>query len=373
MPRSTRGRSVGPAAVILAMVAMMAAAPIAGANAQETLELRNAELRSVDAGSDFGATLAGLVVSPSAGMPGPSWIAWEVDAVPARGMSCCGGANSDGVCRLEEGGGWHGRHEDEPAVAASRLRVLLRVSGGRVQRLRTFTSGCVLDAGGLPVVWIRGMDAVAGLRALRELVEGTGALGPLAADEDVGEAAVGAVAQHGGTEAVSLLAGWARRGSDGMDGVQSAAIFWLGAARGRDGLPVLSELLREHSEAAVRERAVFGLHVSGVPEAVDLLVQAARADADGGVRGQALFWLAQRAGERAAAAIEGAVAQDEDLQVRKRAVFALSQLPPDRGVPVLIRIASTHPQPEMRKQALFWLGQSGDARALEFIETLLRR
>jgi HEAT repeat protein len=72
------------------------------------------------------------------------------------------------------------------------------------------------------------------------------------------------------------------------------------------------------------------------------------------------------------AALEGAIADDPDREVRKKAVFALSQLPKDDGVPKLIAVARTHRDPEVRKQAMFWLGQSGDERAVQFFEQVLK-
>lgn len=353
-------------------VALAVAAPIGAllpsrtAAAQAPASIVDAEWRVVEAGADVGSALADLVAEA----PSPSWIAYEVDAVPGERTVCCwNDAEGAGVCSLEERGSVHGRRHGEPSPQGSRLRVLLRVVDGRIQRLRMFTPECTLDAGGLPVAWVRGVATGASLRLLGDLVDGKGALGGLAASDDVAAEAVGAVSLHDAGEATGILAAWAWQGPRE---VQRAAIFWLGAGRKREGLPVLEELLREHQDADVREHATFGLHVTDTPEAIDALVQAARGDAAGKVRSQALFWLAQRAGERAAATIEGAVQADPDLEVRKRAVFALSQLPADRGVPLLIRIARTHAQPALRKQAVFWLGQSGDERALDFIEELLR-
>ena len=57
--------------------------------------------------------------------------------------------------------------------------------------------------------------------------------------------------------------------------------------------------------------------------------------------------------------------------MKKKAVFALQQLPKDEGVPLLISVARTNRNAEVRKQAIFWLGQSGDARALAFIQEIL--
>ena len=54
-------------------------------------------------------------------------------------------------------------------------------------------------------------------------------------------------------------------------------------------------------------------------------------------------------------------------------MFVLSQLPRREGVPALLDIARQNPDHRTRERALFWLGQSGDPRALDLIESILRR
>lgn len=90
-------------------------------------------------------------------------------------------------------------------------------------------------------------------------------------------------------------------------------------------------------------------------------------------RRTAIFWLGQAAGSAAGQALDS-IAGDArgDREVRKQAVFVLSQRSPDQGVPALIRIARSNPDPELRKTAIFWLGQSGDSRALDLFEEILR-
>lgn len=82
------------------------------------------------------------------------------------------------------------------------------------------------------------------------------------------------------------------------------------------------------------------------------------------------FWLS-----RAAAARLGVLEHrdDDDDDVRASAVFALSQQPKDVAVPQLIELARHSSHPAARGQALFWLGQSGDPRALDVFEEILRR
>jgi HEAT repeat protein len=70
--------------------------------------------------------------------------------------------------------------------------------------------------------------------------------------------------------------------------------------------------------------------------------------------------------------VTNAIDSDPDTEVKKKAVFALSRMPKDEGVPKLIDVARTHRNREVRRQAMFWLGQSGDPRALQFFEDILK-
>lgn len=353
---------------VMVTISLVATVPAVGAAAVQWAgpEWRNADLEEIDAGIEAAKTLERLVRESVA----PTWIAYEVEAVRAGAGVCCHGGRrahggGEGVCLLEDDHGIS-LHDDAdegeggPPVSP-RVRILLRAEDGRLEKVAVLSAGCLADAGGRRVLLVRGVDGAASLELLGGMLD--------ASLPELAQSLVMAVALHAGSRANGLLGDWAR-GRRGE--VREAAIFWLGAARRRQGLPLLAELLEDSPQPHVREKVVFGVYVSEQPESVDLLIGAARGDRSPAVREQAVFWLAQLAGERAVGAIEGAAKRDPELEVRKQAVFALSQLPPERGLPLLIRIARTHDEPEIRKQAIFWIGQSDDARALEFIEELLR-
>lgn len=88
------------------------------------------------------------------------------------------------------------------------------------------------------------------------------------------------------------------------------------------------------------------------------------------VRSSVSFWLA-----RGASAVLGVADHDDDADddVRSSAVFALSQQPKDVAIPRLLEVARRNAHPAARAQALFWLGQSGDPRAIDLFEEILRR
>ena len=95
-------------------------------------------------------------------------------------------------------------------------------------------------------------------------------------------------------------------------------------------------------------------------------------------RQDALFWLSRFASAALAGRPNNPFAEDEessseDDELKTHAVFVLSQLPRDEGIPQLLEIARSNRNWRVRSQALFWLGQSGDPRAIDLFESVLRR
>jgi hypothetical protein len=329
-------------------------------------EIQNARLSTRSAAGG----LAPVVEAAWRAGAAPRWIGWSVpverphrtccwdhDTPPAGG--CCG-------CRLEGDGGFSmGRQAGVRLEADGTGLVLLRGEQGRVGRVRMFSSGCGLDAGGLPVLWLTDVVPAESLRLLASYASADRA----ETRESVAEGALAAIAFHAGASADAVLEGFTR--PERAEALRKQAGFWLGTARGRRGYLVLERLVKDDPSDDVRAHVTFALSQSEVPEAVPAIMRAARQDPSSRVRSQALFWLAQKAGEKAAAAITRAIDDDPDAEVKEKAVFALSQLPRDEGVPRLIAVARSNRNREVRKKAMFWLGQSDDPRALAFIEDVL--
>lgn len=305
---------------------------------------------------------------------GPAWIGYAVPAAGDHQMCCYRSMDEIGSahpgCRLESDGAFTVRSGEPVRLEESGMVVmLLRVDGGRVERLRTLSYDCGIDVGGLPFHWISDARPAESLKLLRGLV-GTGTGGGKRG-KGMTEPAVAAIAMHDDPGADAML----------MELLADAhpletrkqAMFWLGNSRGRRGYEVVRDLVKREASGALREHAVFALSQSREPEAVDAIIAVAREDRDAHVRGQALFWLSQMAGEKAAGAIAQAMEDDPETEVKKKAVFALSQLPRDEGVPLLIDTARRNRNLAVRKQAMFWLGQSKDPRALAFFAEVLGR
>jgi hypothetical protein len=298
-----------------------------------------------------------------------TWFGYAVKSVPGDRSSCGWNQGTQHGWRLEgessaifsgtssPGGPVH--LEASPAID-----VLFRVENNTVQKVGVYSTNCSLDAGGLPFVWITDVPAKASLTYLQTLVSASGA-------DHTSYSAILAISMHEDTQASGILEQLARPAAGQR--IREKAIFWLGANRGARGVAVLKNILEIDPSEQIRDKAVFALSISKQPDALDPIFRAAHNDSSPHVRAQALFWLGQKAGERAAAAIVGAIENDPDTEVKKKAVFALSQLPKDEAIPKLIEIASNQRNREVRKQAFFWLGQSGDPRALAFIEQTLMR
>jgi len=348
------------------------------AAAQEPLVV-NARMRTASAAGGLANTFRSIESAES----GPAWIGYAVPVVPGDHRMCCNGSIGDsseegcGRCRLEDRGGefigQSARTEGAKEVkleSSPSFLVLYRAAAGKVEKIRTFSPECELDAGGLPLIWLTGVQPAESVAWLSTFVkaEGAGAEGERG-DDHLGNSALTAVALHADNTAERALEGFAANGQP--ERVREHASFWLGAARGRQGYEALTRLVRDDADEHFREKAVFALYVSKEPGAVDAIIGVAHHDSSAHVRGQALFWLAQKAGKKAEATITEAIEKDPETDVKKRAVFALSQLPKDEGVPLLIQVAKTNTNGVVRKQAMFWLGQSHDPRALAFFEEVL--
>jgi hypothetical protein len=316
-----------------------------------------------------------------------AWIGYTVPVFNRQQVMCCfisssGSGFMSGNIVMSDASGWApavcgiepNNPERRPAQAtqgpvklegSERMAVLFRVAEGRIDRIRTFSEDCELDAGGRPVIWLENVQPSDSLALLESLV---------APDPDRRErtsnSALSAIGNHQDPAANALLERFARRHDS--TSVRGEALFWIGQRNDRNAEGVILEALDKDPSSAVRKKAVFALSQLKDDRGVPALIRTARDNSEPATRGEAVFWLAQKAGAKAAAAITERIEQDPDTEVKKRAVFALSQLPKDEGVPLLIKVARTHTNPTVRKQAMFWLGQSRDPRAVDFFAEILR-
>ncbi len=327
--------------------------------------LANAQIQTRSAAGGLEREFRSLVSSQSAS----AWIGYAVPVVAGEHHMCCNDGCCGG-CRLEEKNRTGSGSSGSATVrleGGGNLLVLFRVEQAQVQKIRTFSEDCELDAGGLPFFWltdVRPQESVALLAFFAKPREGEDRRHGLS------DSAVAAIAFHQDPSADSTLEQFTAPAQP--ESLRERTSFWLGVARGRRGYEILRRMAKEDPGEKVREKVSFALSLSKEPDALSTLIEMARADASTHVRGQAIFWLSQKAGKKAEEAITAAIENDPETEVKKKAVFALSQLPRDEGVPRLIQVAKENRNPAVRKQAIFWLGQSKDPRALTFFEEILK-
>lgn len=348
----------------LAIVSCLAVAPAMAQ--QPRVENARVETRAVSGGLE--QTYRNLLNAQASA----AWAGYEVPIVPGEHQMCCWNNESRG-CWLEP------RSDNRTIVVAGNqkvklegsatLVVLFRLENHKLSKVRTFTPECELDAGGLPFIWLTGVNPAESIRLLLGIAKDTAA----GSHEEYRNAdgAVSAIAMHADPAADNALDEMVAQSHP--DKIRRQAIFWLGNARGKRGYEIVSRVLREDPSDAIREHAIFALTQSKEPKAMETVLSVAHNDRSSRVRGQALFWIAQRAGKKVAeSAISDAIANDPETEVKKKAVFALTQMPANEGVPMLIQVARNNKNAEVRKQAIFWLGQSKDDRALSFFEEVLK-
>ena len=343
----------------------------------------NAEMPRVESAQAETHAVAGTLEATFRGILAqaekPEWVGYSVDETAGDRNMCCGNWNdggSCGTCRLEnDHDNWTSSSKKNDGQAGGtiklegsrRLVVLFRLEAKQVDRIRVASEDCTLDAGGLPFLWLTGVKPSESVAFLTAYVQG--AEFERHDRHNIGQGALSAIALHGDSSADRAMESFVQ--PDQREELRRQAAFWLGVARGKEGVNTLLRMAKNDPSSDVRAHVAFALSVSHEPGAIEEMIRMAHDDTSSHVRGQALFWLAQKAGKKAVGTITGAIENDPDTEVKKKAVFALSQLPKDEGVPKLIEVAQTNRNPAVRKQAMFWLGQSNDPRALRFFEEVL--
>jgi hypothetical protein len=255
------------------------------------------------------SNLAAAVRAIAANQSEPVWIGYAAPARPGEHEMCCADNGSWGACGLEPGnhavmdrtgsGGGTAHLEGDATVM-----VLLRVADKTVQKIRTFSSDCQLDAGGRTIYWLdsaNGGDSIAFLSSfLSDANAGQ-------RTDRLGSAALAAIAMHGDPSAVPALIKFARQ--DPSTKVRGDALFWLAQRAGDKAAGEITAAIEQDPDTDVKRRAVFALSQLPKDEGVPLLIQTARTNRNPVVRKQAMFWLGQSKDPRALAFFEEILAK----------------------------------------------------------------
>jgi hypothetical protein len=243
-------------------------------------------------------------------------VAWIGYAVPVRGrnrtMCCWSDGNSNfsgtmaagdapccGSCRIEPGTTETPVRGTAPAPAgpvklegADRMLVLFRVANRQVDRVRTFSEDCRIDAGGTTIRWLEGVNAADSIALLETIVGGE-----QERKSRVTNGALAAISQHAEPSAASVLQRLARGHASAA--VRGDAIFWVAQLVGDKAAGTITEAIDRDPETEVKRRAVFALSQLPKGGGVPLLIDVARKNPNPAVRKQAIFWLGQSKDPRA--------------------------------------------------------------------------
>jgi HEAT repeat protein len=296
----------------------------------------------------------------------PVWVGWSVPMIAKQRFLCCLGKNwKRTACHLEEKNQSWGS-TDVKMPPDQDLLVLVRLRGQEIEKVRSYSATCSIDADGRRFVWLGAVKPEESVSLLAKAAR-TGE--DHARSSDFSEDALAALSFHRNARADDVLEDLAAAPHSAK--MREHALFWIGQNRAERGARFLTRVVNGDPDEEIRKKAIFSLSQSDAPGVADAIIGVSRNDRSADVRGEALFWLAQMGDVKAPDVILQAIDRDPDLEVRKKGVFALTQLPKGRGVPYLIRLGREGKQREIRKEALFWLAQSDDPAALKYLDKVL--
>jgi hypothetical protein len=160
-----------------------------------------------------------------------------------------------------------------------------------VQKIRTISSDCRIDAGGLTFVWLGAVAPGQSVALLKSFAAD-------AADKTRAEPALSAIALHQDPSASVVLFDLAK---NGIRRIRERALFWIARRAESRAAATISDAIDHDPDDEVKKQAVFALSQLPNSEGVPLLIGLARGNANPTVRKQAFFWLGQSKDPRAVA------------------------------------------------------------------------
>lgn len=196
----------------------------------------------------------------------PVWVGWRETAAAFVGNACCWYQTDTEFSRgctvepqVPNTRGFAGMNEPDPRPAfpapsgpvkleaGTDVVVMLRVvpgSGGKqIERIRTFSDDCPLDAGGRKVIWLDRVPTAESVRYLSSLIELQDVSGtPTALRRRINGAAISAIGMHRDGNVDELIA-LARQSTD--TSARSAAMTALGRSRDPKAIAFIDGVLRK--------------------------------------------------------------------------------------------------------------------------------
>jgi HEAT repeat protein len=258
--------------------------------------LINGRLAPQAAAQGLDRTFRGLVAAQTE----PAWIGYAVPIAGGERTMCCYGDGWMTSCGLEPADR-RARIQDQPRTehagpvrleGPESMIVLFRVEEKVVQKIRTFTPDCELDAGGRTIHWLEGVAPAESVALLASFAS---------RDEQkrdrVTNSALAAISMHRDPSADTTLMRLARQ--DASPKVRGEALFWVAQKAGQKAAAEITAAIEQDPDTEVKKRAVFALSQLPKDEGVPLLIQVARNNRNPVVRKQAMFWLGQSHDPRA--------------------------------------------------------------------------
>ena len=255
-------RAALAAVLLMAVAAPDAAAQAPVVNAQvERRQAAQSIQREVQAVADRGTA---------------SWVGYRVPLARIGSTSLRFSDSCCGRCRLEP---------------PTDLVVLTRVERKALVELRPIAVDCDIDAAGMPLVWLEGVnqdDSVAWLATLA---------GSQTSSRRVADSALVALAQHATPTAAPVLVRFARESI--TSGTRSQALVWLAQRAAQHALPANDAALVQDPDTEVQKQAVAALSRLPKDDGIPRLIELAGTHRNIEVRRQAIFWLGQSRDPRA--------------------------------------------------------------------------
>ncbi|TAK15874.1 MAG: hypothetical protein EPO35_06365 [Acidobacteria bacterium] len=191
----------------------------------------------------------------------PTWVGWRETAVDGWGNNCCWYSDDNFASRgcsveprVPNTRGFAGMDQPDPRPqfpapsgpakleAGTEVLVMVRLVDRHVERIRTFSDDCPLDAGGRKVYWLDGVpagDSVKYLASLIQLKEVSGT--PTDLRRRINSAAVSAIGMHRDGNIEQLIA-LAKQNTDATS--RSSAFTWLGRSKDPRAVAFIDGILK---------------------------------------------------------------------------------------------------------------------------------
>jgi hypothetical protein len=192
----------------------------------------------------------------------PVWIGWRETAIDGWGNNCCWYSDDNFMSRgctveptVPNTRGFAGMNVPDPRPqfpapsgpakleAGTEVLVMLRVVDKHVERIRTFSDDCPLDAGGRRVIWLDGVPAAESVKYLSSLIELKDVSGtPTDLRRRINSSVISAIGMHHDGSVEALLA-LAKQSTDTTS--RSSAFTWLGRSKDPRAVAFIDGILKK--------------------------------------------------------------------------------------------------------------------------------